>query len=139
MTYPFSHLPKPLSTSEFYILLALAHSSLHAYAIKGAIANDSLGSVTLKDGKLYPLLAKLHEQELIKIARTSPAGKSGKPRTHYTISEIGLIHLKDELTRLDHALKIGKNIGLMPENEIPTDLQRALLPLKNRPQEEAIF
>ncbi len=130
--YPYSHLPKPLKTQEFYILLALCEEEAHAYPLRGRVTNDSLGSVKIPEGTLYPLLQKLHEG-LIDLLGEKPAGKSQKPRLHYGLSPQGALRLKEELKRLNHAIKIGQNAGLMQEDEIPTDIQRALLKLEIRP------
>jgi DNA-binding PadR family transcriptional regulator len=130
--YPYDHLPKPLKTHEFYVLLALSREEAHAYRLKSRIANDSLGSVKITEGTLYPLLQKLHDEGLIDLLGEKPAGKSRKSRLHYGISPGGVIRLKEELKRLDHAIEIGKNAALMTENELPTDIQRTLLELEIR-------
>jgi len=126
--YPYTLAPKPLSPITFYILLALSRQELHAYALKGAISNDSLGSIQAKPGVLYPLLTKLFEEGLIEQTGLKPAGKSGQERTHYGITHEGLLQLKDELKRLQHAVKIGEAAGLMAD-ETPTDIQRLLAQL----------
>ena len=123
--YPYSHLPKPLRPAEFYILLALAGSPLHGYALKAAIMNNSLGSVVVPDSKLYSIITKLHDEGLIDTVGQKPAGKSGTPRMHYDISDYGKIRLQEESTRLDHAVKTAKLVGAL-DNQVPTDLQRML-------------
>lgn len=130
--YPYSHLPAPLSAAGFYILLSLAHGELHGYALIGACANNSLGSIKLSGGTLYPLLQKLHDEGFVDITGKKPAGKSSKPRLHYALSPSGAIRLQEELQRLDHAVKIGQRAGLMRENQLPADIQHALLELKIR-------
>ncbi len=131
--YPYSYLPKPSSATEFYILLVLAGSPLHRYAIKGAVANASLGSVLLKDGKLYPLLERLCEEGLVDMIRRAPAGKSGKERQYYGISGHGKIRLQEEAQRLGYAVEIMKGLGLF-ENTVPTDIQRLVLDAKTLPE-----
>jgi DNA-binding PadR family transcriptional regulator len=106
-------------------LLALARSNSHAYPLKAIICNDSLGSVKIPDSKLYLILTKLCDEARIEIIGSKPAGKSGRPRTQYGITHYGLIDLQEELTRLDHAIKIGQAAHLM-DNPLPTDLQRML-------------
>ncbi len=132
--YPFSYLPKPLGHTDFYVLLVLADKALHAYAIKGAVANASLGSVLLRDGKLYPILTRLAEEGWIEGAGEMPAGKSGKLRVHYRTSEGGLIRLRDEAQRIKHAVEILRTQGLL-ENDVPTDIQRRLLEHRLRSQD----
>jgi len=124
--YPHSDLPKPLRPAEFYLLLALSHSEAHGYALKSMIRNSSLGSVIVPDNKIYLLPTSLIGQAFIDDIGKQPTGKSGVPRTHYAITQHGTLRLKEELTRLDHAVKIGKSAGLMADST-PIDIQRLLL------------
>ena len=128
--YPYSYLPKPLSTQILYILLALARSDLHPYAIKGAVFNDSLGAVVLDRGRVYRLVEELHGQGLIDLTSTQLARKGTVPRKNYRISEAGTIRLKEEISRLGHLMKIAENAGLT-ETGIPLDIQKLLLKLKD--------
>src|SRR5687768_659376 len=105
--YPSTHLPPPLPSSRFHILLCLSRGETHGYAIKGAIANDSLGSLKITDGALYATLGKLFDEGFIEITGLAPAGKSGKERLHYGITTAGLLRLKEELKRLQHAVAIA--------------------------------
>jgi DNA-binding PadR family transcriptional regulator len=124
--YPDVFLPKPLSAQTLYVLLVLSSSSLHIYALKSAILNASLGSVNLSDGRIYTLVRKLHHEGLIELADTAPAGKSGMARIHYTISDHGLICLKEELTRLNHVIKIANHAHLL-EHTTPLDIQKLIV------------
>lgn len=51
-SYPWTHLPKPLSVQEFYVLLAFTAGESYPYELKARVMNDSLGSVKLADGTL---------------------------------------------------------------------------------------
>ncbi len=125
--YPYSHLPKPLPPAQFYILLVLAQTELHGYALRAAVQNASLGSVVIPDSKLYTLITRLHDEALIDLVGAKPAGKSGQLRTHYTISKYGIIRLEEEARRLDHAVKIAKNLNLLNQQAAPDpNLQRLL-------------
>ncbi len=128
--YPNSYLPPPLSIQEFYVLLALSRSELHAYAIIHAVQKDSLGSINLTNGRVYKLVSQLHDIGLIDMISPDPAEQSTKPyskiRVKYSISTNGHIRLQEEMKRLDHAVGIGKATGLL-DNPIPTDIQRLIL------------
>ena len=128
--YPYAYLPKPLSAQNLYILLALARSELHTYAIKGAVFNDSLGAVVLDRGRVYRLVEELHGQGLIDLIRAQPARKGTIPRKHYRISAAGTIRLKEEISRLGHIMKIAEKAGLT-ETGVPLDIQKLLLELKD--------
>jgi DNA-binding PadR family transcriptional regulator len=110
--YPYSFLPKPLKPAEYYILLALAHSPSHTYALIGKVLNYSLGSVTISDKKLYSLIQHLAETALIEPIGEKPSGKSGTPRLHYTLTEHGHIRLQEEFQRLNHAVQLSHNLGI---------------------------
>ena len=106
--YPDYHLPKPLRAAEFYLLLALAKQDSHAYPLKGLIQNVSLGSVKLDDTQLRRLIIKLGDEAFIEPAGSKPAGKSGRPRLHYALTEHGKLRLQAEIQRLAHALAVAK-------------------------------
>lgn len=123
--YPYAHSKKPLNPVEFYAMLGLVRVDLHAYALKSSICNNSLGAVTIDDSRLYRIITKLHDAGLIEMAGEQPAGISGKPRMHYSISAEGLIRLKEELQRLQHAVSTAEHAGLLAD-ETPLDIQRML-------------
>lgn len=123
--YPWTLLPPPLSAQEFYVLLALAHGPAHAYRLKSQTMKDSLGSIRIADGTLYPLLARLGEEGFITMAGDQPAGKSGRIRAHYALTLEGTIRLREELTRLRHVVKMGEAIRIL-EDETPPDIARML-------------
>ena len=124
--YPWTHLPPPLSIREFYILFALARHKSHAYKLKGEIEKDSLGSLKISDGTIYPLLVKLHGEGFIELADGST-----KKHRRYGISESGSIRLREELQRLNHIVKVSESAGML-ENEVPPDIARLLLDAQTR-------
>ncbi|HVQ45008.1 MAG TPA: helix-turn-helix transcriptional regulator [Candidatus Saccharimonadia bacterium] len=124
--YPHSHLPAPLQPAEFYLLLALNRTEAHGYAIRAMIANLSLGSVRIPDSNIYRLIHKLADEAYIEPTGDKPTAKTGTPRTHYTITTHGTLRLKEELIRLDHALKVAQNASLM-QDDTPIDIQRLIL------------
>lgn len=119
----FSPVPAPLSAQEFYVLLTLNADESHGYDLVGRIYNVSLGSVKLAGGTLYPLLKRLCAMGWIEQLESKPAGKSGKLRVHYGISELGVIRLKEELIRLEHALKVADFYHLLVNDE-PLELAK---------------
>jgi DNA-binding PadR family transcriptional regulator len=130
--YPYYFLPKPLPINEFYVLLALAHEPMYAYGIKSAAHKFSLGSVEMATGKLYPLLTRMLEDGLVQTDGERAAGRMGKPRLHYKISEIGRIRLQEEAQRLQHALGVMASAGLLEPEELPADIRRALLLVRGK-------
>jgi DNA-binding PadR family transcriptional regulator len=134
--YPYFNLPRPLPPAEFYILLALSSEPSYGYALRAQIRNASLGSVTIRDDKIYTILIKLESEAFIDQIGKRSTHKRGEPRMHYEISEHGLLRLKEELLRQNHAIKIAEAKGLM-ENETPIEIQRMLLDVQTSSNAEA--
>jgi PadR family transcriptional regulator, regulatory protein PadR len=84
-----SPLPEPLTHLRFYVLLSLARYQRHGYAIQGAIYSNSLGSINIKSGSLYPLLMRMCDEGLIEFSAQHPTDKSKQPRMHYGITREG--------------------------------------------------
>jgi DNA-binding PadR family transcriptional regulator len=85
----------PMTAQEFHVLLALYLEGSHIYSLKGAVFNQSRGSIVLEDGTLYPLVKRMEKQALIDNLGKRPSGKSGKRRNYYGISEDGYRHSVD--------------------------------------------
>ncbi len=127
--YPYSDLPEPLSPLALYILLALSQSESHGYTLMASARNNSLGSVNVKSGLLYPLLKKMVDKGLIEKAGHHPTGRSGETRLYYRITNSGLTRLRGELKRLKRAVEIGEAQGHF-NDELPADLRDLIESLK---------
>ena len=127
--YPWSHASSPLSPQEFHVLLALADKECYAYQLKGQVMKDSLGSVNIADGTLYPLLSRLHGIGFVDMTGRKAAGKSGKTRLHYALSAEGRLRLIEEPQRLSHVMKLSENRGLLDEIG-PVDMAKLLLDMQ---------
>src|SRR5688500_5519599 len=55
-----------ISPAEFHILLALAESDLHGYAIMQRVSADTDGDIQLGPGTLYTAVKRLLEASLIR-------------------------------------------------------------------------
>jgi hypothetical protein len=62
---------------------------------------------------------------LVEEAGMLPAGKSDRERMHYRLTQEGTFRLKEELKRLEHAVEIGREAGLM-DDDIPIEIQRII-------------
>jgi DNA-binding PadR family transcriptional regulator len=118
-----------LSHAQFYVLLSLARAPLHGYAISGMVYNLSRTSINLPSGNLYPLLARMSSEGLIELMGQADPGTSSRPQTIYGITQRGLLTLKSELQRLEHAVKAARAAGLLGMKEPPLDIQALLLGL----------
>jgi DNA-binding PadR family transcriptional regulator len=118
-----SPFPSPLTAQAFYVLLCLVRGDRHPYRIGAVAYNDSLGSVKMPNGTLYPLLERLSSESLIEIGSMGPTNGTGKVVIHYTITHHGVLRLKEELARMEHAVEIGRAAGPF-EDTRPLDIQR---------------
>lgn len=126
--YPYPLLPKPLPITKFYILLALCRGDSSRYQLKSIIHNDSLGSINISDTQAYRAVRELSEDVLVEMLRTEPGRVAGTVTEIYGISEHGLIRLREEMARLEQAVKIARHAGVL-DNTMPIELQRLRLDL----------
>ena len=95
-----------MSNLDYYILLALTDGPLHGYAIKAAVAADSLGAVDPLAGTLYRVIARLITAGYLK-ETTAPAGERdahpGLERRYYVVTPQGRRALAAEAARMKRA------------------------------------
>lgn len=100
---------------EFYVLLALSSGTLHGYAIKDAITNESGGSIRPRAGSLYRVLARLVTSGLIAEtdARSAREAHPGLTRRYYALTARGRAALSAEARRLRGAAILAeKRLGV---------------------------
>lgn len=95
----------PMSESTFLILLSLAPGPKHGYAIMKDVAALSGDRVQLSTGTLYGALKRLLADEWIQRAEVDPppgsaAGKTGRRRRDYVLTDLGRGLLEAEVARL---------------------------------------
>jgi DNA-binding PadR family transcriptional regulator len=101
---------EPLSLRHTQILLVLAESSSHGYAIGKALQDT--GSEALLPGSLYRALAQLLRRGLIEEAR---AVRGADPRRReYRLTAAGRRALQGELARIGDLVAQGRRLGLVP-------------------------
>lgn len=91
----------PLTEATFCILLSMAHSPRHGYAILKDVESLSAGRVLLGTGTLYGALKRLLEQGWIERVENPEADEDGRPRKEYRLTETGLRILRTESVRLE--------------------------------------
>jgi DNA-binding PadR family transcriptional regulator len=72
----------------------------------------------MSEDSSYPLIKRLIKQGLITKTNAGPGKRIGPDRTYYRITPAGLDRLKQELSRLKHAVKIGQHAGLMDDDKV---------------------
>lgn len=127
MIYLPNRVPPPLTTKEFYVLLALQAGATHIYQLKARILNFSLGGVDVSPGNLYPVVTRMAEECWVVPAGEAPTDGSGRLRRLYELSEEGVVRLQEELRRLNHAINIAQNAGVLEPQPLPAELRTLLL------------
>ena len=103
-----------MSTLEYHVLLALASGPLHGYAIKGAVADESAGTLTPRAGSMYRVIARLMTSGLVTETKGSKDPHPGLARKYYTLTAAGSSALGSEARRLKGAAAIAeKRLGIV--------------------------
>ena len=104
----------PLAAAAFHILVALAESDRHGYAIMHEVAERTGGQTKLNPGTLYTTLRRLLEQGLI-VELAGRAVEAGhERRRHYRLTPFGRRVAQLELARLGDLVSLGRRAGLAP-------------------------
>ena len=105
----------PLPEATFHILLALADSDRHGYAIIQDVADRTGGEVTLGAGTLYRSVQRMQEQGLIVETRDRPAPElDDERRRYYRITPFGAAVARAESRRLTRLVRLARARGFAP-------------------------
>jgi DNA-binding PadR family transcriptional regulator len=106
----------PLPEATFHILLALADSDRHGYAIIQDVADRTGGEVTLGAGTLYRSIQRMQEQGLIVETRDRPAPElDDERRRYYRITPFGAAVARAESRRLARLVQLARARGFAPK------------------------
>jgi DNA-binding PadR family transcriptional regulator len=94
----------PLREPTFFILLSLANSQKHGYAILKDVEQLSNSRIVLSNGTLYGALTRLLDQGLIERISVDEPPESERPRKAYCLSQAGRDVLNAEIARLENML-----------------------------------
>src|SRR5207253_6674910 len=75
--------PAPLTPAMFHVLLALADSDKHGYAMLKEVSEHTNGEVQLSTGTLYGIIKRLLLEGLIVEVRNRPSMESEDQRRRY--------------------------------------------------------
>lgn len=99
---------KPITSSVFYILLALADEERHGLGIAADIAMRTEGAVDLGPGTLYNAIRKMTGQGLIEDS-TGRGDEGDDPRRrYYRITRAGRQVLREEARRLEVVVRAAR-------------------------------
>lgn len=99
----------PLTPLAFHVLLAVAESPLHGYAVIQEVSARTEGLIQLRSGTLYTLLQRLVQLGLIhEPHERPPEADDDSRRRYYGLTDLGRSVLKGDLRRLDAAVSEGR-------------------------------
>lgn len=99
--------PRPWVSAMLDVLVlgVLRSGAMHGYAISRQLADAGFGQV--KGGTLYPLLARLEQDELV--THRWQQGDSGPPRKSYELTAAGRSHLATAAAQWEaHAPRVSR-------------------------------
>lgn len=95
---------EPLTEATFFILLSLAHTPKHGYAIMKDVEDLSSGRIKFSTSTLYGALGRLLEQAWIQQIEPAAPQETGRPRKDYSLTDVGRRILSAEVSRLQGLL-----------------------------------
>jgi DNA-binding PadR family transcriptional regulator len=104
----------PLPAATLHILLALADTERHGYAIIQDVEERTGGELRMSAGTLYRSIARMVEQGLITevTKRRSPA--DDQRRRFYRLTPLGTAVARVELRRMSQLVQMARTRGLTP-------------------------
>jgi DNA-binding PadR family transcriptional regulator len=96
---------QPLTAAMFNVLLSLADSEKHGYAILKEVEEQTAGEVQLSTGTLYGIIKRLLNDGLIVESRNRPAaGEDDQRRRYYRLTDEGRKVAVAEAVRIEKLL-----------------------------------
>lgn len=102
----------PLSETSFFILLSLAPSPRHGYAIIKEVSALSDERVLLATGTLYTALRRMLKTGLIKRVGMNNLKEDNRERKYYHLTRLGRKTLDAETERLRQLLDLASKLEL---------------------------
>lgn len=112
---PRPHEFVPLKATVLEILMALAETPLHGYAILQRVRERSDGRVELETGPLYRRMKRLLDDGLVAETDEPDDVEDGdERRRYYTLTDLGREVLALEADRLAQLVARQRALGLIP-------------------------
>lgn len=106
----------PLSPQVFHVLVALAASDQHGYAIMQDVAQRTGGKLRLSPGTLYGSVKRMLEQGLIVELRQKERPRNDdERRRYYRLTPFGRKVAQAEAERMADTLEQARAYGLAPK------------------------
>ena len=104
----------PLPPATLHILLALAETERHGYAIIHDVEARTEGELRLSAGTLYRSIARMVEQGLITEVEKRRTRADDERRRYYRITPLGERVARAEVRRLSQLVRHARARGLAP-------------------------
>ena len=105
----------PLPPATLHILLAVAETDRHGYAIMQDVATGTGGRIKLNPGTLYTNIRRLLDQGLIAELDERPdPDDDDERRRYYRLTAAGRRTAQAEAARLERMLAFAREVGLAP-------------------------
>ena len=104
----------PLPPATLHILLALAETERHGYAIIQDVEARTDGELRLSAGTLYRSIARMVEQGLIVEVEKRRTRDDDERRRYYILTPYGAAVARAEVRRLSQLVRHAKARGLAP-------------------------
>jgi DNA-binding PadR family transcriptional regulator len=106
--------PEPLKPAIFQVLLSLAESDKHGYAILKDVELQTAGEVKLSTGTLYAIFKRLLAEGLIVECRNRPpADEDDQRRRYYHLTPAGRAVAVAEAERMERVLAQAREARLI--------------------------
>jgi DNA-binding PadR family transcriptional regulator len=103
----------PLSSTTFYILLALTEGERHGYAIMQEVASATNGSVRLGPGTLYGALQRLLDGGIVTECERPDPHRDDERRRYYRLTDFGRALARAEARRLGGLVRVAREKKLI--------------------------
>ncbi len=104
----------PLTPAVFHVLLALADSDKHGYAMMKDVALRTDGKVRLSAGTLYGIISRLLAEGMIVETRERPApALDDERRRYYRLTDFGREVAIAEAERMEKTLAMARSMRLL--------------------------
>src|SRR5690348_8367481 len=103
----------PLTAAMFHVLLSLADSEKHGYAILKEVEEQTAGEVMLSTGTLYGIIKRLLGEGLIAEMRHRPAEGDDQRRRYYKLTDSGRQVAVAEAQRMEKLLARARSKRLI--------------------------
>jgi len=106
----------PLQPAAFHILVALAETDRHGYAIMQEVSERTSGTIRINPGTLYTTIRRLLEQGLlIELDERPDPSEDDERRRYYRLTPFGRAVARAEVARLERMAALARRAGIAPK------------------------